>query len=155
MFCYVRWHKWYVCSYTFLLNMNSTIDSPTQDGRRSVSSIEISNSYSASLLQTCTMQTSLPDLPFMNHGDLNLEQTHITLSSAPRASPRTDLQTLRAWESFPDDIHRAIRSATDSAHLSSTPFHIGAYTGGFQHTHYQVLITCIPKYISSTKSIHL
>ncbi|KAF8345189.1 hypothetical protein F5887DRAFT_1061817 [Amanita rubescens] len=74
------------------------------------------------------MQTSFPDLPFTNHGDLNLKPTHSTPSSTPRTYPRTDLQTLRAWESFPDDIHHAIRSATDSAHLSSTPFHIGAFT---------------------------
>ena len=74
------------------------------------------------------MQTSLPDLPFTNHGDLNLRPIH----SAPTTQgsyPRTDLQTLRLWKSFPDDIHCAIRSATAGAHLSSTPFHIRAWTG--------------------------
>lgn len=74
------------------------------------------------------MQTSLPDLPFTNHGDLNLRPIH----SAPTTQgsyPRTDLQTLRLWKSFPDDIHCAIRSATANAHLSSTPFHIRALTG--------------------------
>ena len=73
------------------------------------------------------MQTSLPDLPFI-HGDLSVRPTHSSASSTQPACPRTDLQTLRAWESFPDDIHGAIQSAMASAHLSSTPFHIWALT---------------------------
>jgi hypothetical protein len=77
------------------------------------------------------LETSFPDLPFTNHGDMSLKPsgTHSFAGSTPRASPRTDLQTLRAWETFPDDVHCAIQSATDSTHLSSTSFHISAWTG--------------------------
>lgn len=76
------------------------------------------------------LETSFPDLPFMNHGDMGLKPsgTHSFAGLTPQEYPRTDLQTLRAWEFF-HDIHHAIRSATASAHLSSTPFHIHAWTG--------------------------
>ena len=73
------------------------------------------------------MQTSFPDLPFI-HGDVTVSPIHSNASSIGRAYPKTDLRTLRAWESFPDEIHGAIQSATASAHLSSTPFHIMAFT---------------------------
>jgi hypothetical protein len=73
------------------------------------------------------MQTSLPELPFI-HGNVTVEDTHSSASSTKRAYPRTDLQTLRAWESFPGDIHDAIQSATARAHLSSTSFHIEVLT---------------------------
>jgi hypothetical protein len=74
------------------------------------------------------MQTSFPDLPFTNHGSMGLNPsgTRSFTGSTPRAYPRTDLQTLRPWESFPNDIHHAIQTA--STH-SSTSFHVSAWTG--------------------------
>ena len=77
-----------------------------------------------------TMQTSLPELPFTNYGkaELRPSATHSTAKSTPRTYPRTDLQTLTPWTSFPDDIHQAIQSATARADLSSTPLHIKAWT---------------------------
>jgi hypothetical protein len=76
------------------------------------------------------LETSFPDLPFMNHGDMSLKPsgTHSFAGSTPRAYPRTDLQTLRDWESFPNDVHRAILSATARASAQSTPFRIRAWT---------------------------
>ena len=73
------------------------------------------------------MQTSLPDLPFTNHGNAKLRPSG-THSTAKLAHPRTDLKTLTPWTSFPNDIHQVIQSATAHAHLSSTPFHIDAWT---------------------------
>jgi hypothetical protein len=76
------------------------------------------------------MQTSLPDLPFTNYGKAELRPsgTHSTAKSTPRTYPRTDLQILTPWTSFPNDIHQAIQSATARAHLHSTPFPINAWT---------------------------
>ena len=74
------------------------------------------------------MQTSLPDLPFTNYGKAELRTTHSTGKSTQRTYPRTDLETLTPWTSFPNDIHQAIQSATARAHLPSTPFTIEAST---------------------------
>jgi len=83
--------------------------------------------------QTCTMQfvqTSLPDLPFTNHGNVEFDPsgsgTHTTARLTPRRYPSTNLRTLTLWTSFPNDICRAVQSATTAhPHLSSTPFDIG------------------------------
>jgi hypothetical protein len=76
------------------------------------------------------MQTSLPDLPFTNYGDAVLDASgiHSAAKSSPRTYPRTDLQTLTPWTSFPNDIHQAILSATTHAHLLPTPFDINGWT---------------------------
>jgi hypothetical protein len=78
------------------------------------------------------MQTSLPDLPFTNYGKAELRPScvhiHSYSESTPRTYPRTDLETLTPWTSFPNDIHRAIQSATTRAGLPSTPLHLGGYT---------------------------
>ena len=76
------------------------------------------------------METNLPELPFTNYGKVELRPsaTHSTAKLTPRTYPRTDLQTLTAWTSFPNDIHLAIQSATAHAGLSSTPFYIHAST---------------------------
>ena len=80
--------------------------------------------------QICTMQTSLPDLPFTNYGDTVLDASGIRSASksSPRTYPRTDLQTLTPWTSFPSDIHQAVLSATTHAHLLPTPFDINSWT---------------------------
>lgn len=59
---------------------------------------------------SCTMQTSLPDLPFTNYGkaELRLFGTHSSAKATPRTYPRTDLKTLTLWTSFPNDIHQTI-----------------------------------------------
>jgi hypothetical protein len=90
------------------------------------------------------LETSFPDLPFMNHGNMSLKPsgTHSFAGSTPWAYPRTDLQTLRAWESFPDEIHRAIQSATASSHLSSTSFYVGAWTGSKFVANEEVIRSC-------------
>ena len=76
------------------------------------------------------MQTSLPDLPFTNYGDAVLDASgiHSAAKSGLRTYPRTDLQTLTPWTSFPNDIHQAILSATTHAHLLPTPFDISGWT---------------------------
>ena len=79
------------------------------------------------------MQTSLPDLPFTNYGKAELRSsrvhTHSSSKSTPRTYPRTDLETLTPWTSFPNDIHPAIQSATTRAGLPPTPLHLEGYTG--------------------------
>jgi hypothetical protein len=76
------------------------------------------------------MQTSLPDLPFTNYGKAELcpSGTHSTAKSTRRTYPRTDLNALKPWTSFPNDIHQAIQSATAHATLNSTPFPIDVWT---------------------------
>jgi len=76
------------------------------------------------------MQTSLPDLPFTNYGKAELRPSGICSSakSTPWTYPRTDLETLTPWTSFPNDIHHAIQSATTRAGLPPTPFNIGGNT---------------------------
>ena len=76
-----------------------------------------------------TMQTSLPDLPFPDYGDAVLDPSgiHSSAKSGPPTYPRTDLQTLTPWTSFPNDIHQAILATTD-AQLLPTPFHINCRT---------------------------
>jgi hypothetical protein len=83
-----------------------------------------------SFAQTYTMKTNLPDLPFTNYGKAELRPsgTHSTGKSALWMYPRTDLQTLTPWTSFPNDIHEAIQSATARAHLPPTPFIIDVPT---------------------------
>ena len=74
------------------------------------------------------MQTNLPDLPFTNYGKAELAPfgTHSSAQANPRKFPRTDLEALRHWTSFPNEIDQAIRSATTHANLSSAPFTIDA-----------------------------
>jgi hypothetical protein len=66
----------------------------------------------------------------MNYGDAVLDASgiHSAAKSGPRTCPRTDLQTLTPWTSFPDDIHQAILSATTAADLPPTPFDISGWT---------------------------
>jgi hypothetical protein len=73
------------------------------------------------------MQTSLPELRFTNYGKVELLPYHSSRKPTPRAYPRTDLQTLTPWTSFPNDIHQAIQSATTRANLPPTPFDISNY----------------------------
>ena len=77
--------------------------------------------------QTCTMQTRLPNLPFMNHGTAEFDPVgaHSASTPTPQRFPRTDLRTLRLWASFSTDIHEAI---TARPNLPSTPFYIGPWT---------------------------
>ena len=71
------------------------------------------------------MITSFPDLPFTDYGDALLDPDfHSTAKSTPQAYPKTDLDILRPWSSFPIDIHEAIKSSTKSANLSPAPFPI-------------------------------
>ena len=72
------------------------------------------------------MQTSLPDLPFTTYADAELKPgaLHSSAYSTPRSYPRTDLQTLSPWTSFPNDIHEAIQSAIARTHLPVAPFSI-------------------------------
>jgi hypothetical protein len=83
------------------------------------------------LRQTCTMKTNLPDLPFTNYAkaELNPFGTHSSAKSGARnLYPKTDLKTFTHWASFPEDIHRAVQSATTRANLPSTPFIVEAPT---------------------------
>ena len=75
------------------------------------------------------MQTSLPDLPFTGYGQAQLCPfgTHSASKSTPWKYPRTDLNSLVLWNSFPDDIHRAVQSATARVNLDSIPIHIDAW----------------------------
>jgi hypothetical protein len=70
------------------------------------------------------MQTSLPDLPFTTYGDAEFDPTapHSVSQSKPRTYPRTDLQTLMPWTSFPNEIDQRIRSATTLSRLTHTTF---------------------------------
>jgi hypothetical protein len=77
------------------------------------------------------LETSLPDLPFMDYGEAQLRPfgtRSASKSSTPRPYPRTDLKTLMPWNSFPGDIHQAIQFATARVNLDSTPFHVTAWT---------------------------
>ena len=76
------------------------------------------------------MQTSFPDLPFTNYGDavLHTSGIHSAARSCPRTYPRTDLQTIKPWTNFLEDIHQAILSATAHAQLPHTPFGINGAT---------------------------
>jgi hypothetical protein len=72
------------------------------------------------------MQTTLPDLPFINYGQAVLNPGfHSSTKTTPRTYLRTDLTTLSSWTSFPNDIHQVIQSATNRANLSSAPFTVG------------------------------
>jgi hypothetical protein len=72
------------------------------------------------------METSLPDLPFVNYGTAELEPygSHSAVTASPRACPRTDLETFTPWTSFLSDIDQAVQSATRLANLPQTPFAI-------------------------------
>ncbi|KIM90450.1 hypothetical protein PILCRDRAFT_59694 [Piloderma croceum F 1598] len=76
------------------------------------------------------MKTNLPDFPFTNYAkaELNPFGTHSSAKSSARKYPRTDLKTFTHWASFPEDIHRAVQSATTRANLHSTPFTVEAPT---------------------------
>jgi hypothetical protein len=72
------------------------------------------------------MMTSFPDLPYTGYEDalLNPDDFHSTAKSTPRTYPRTDLDILRPWSSFPIEIHDAIQSSTRNANVSPEPFPI-------------------------------
>ena len=74
------------------------------------------------------MITSFPDLPFTDYGDALLNPAFRSAAkstdSTPQAYPRTDLDILTPWISFPTDIHEAIQSSTKRANLSPAPFPI-------------------------------
>jgi hypothetical protein len=72
------------------------------------------------------METSLPDLPFVNYGkaELNPAGHHSAVQTSPRAYPRTDLETFTPWTSFLGNVDQAIRYAVDVANLPDTPFAI-------------------------------
>lgn len=76
------------------------------------------------------MQTSFPNLPYMNYGDAVLDPSgiHSAAKAGPRTYPRTDLQTLEPWTDFPKDVHEVIMSATTRARLPFTSFHIDGAT---------------------------
>ncbi|KAF8334413.1 hypothetical protein F5887DRAFT_1256654 [Amanita rubescens] len=75
------------------------------------------------------MQTSLPDLPFAGRGGIELDPSGFrSPAKSLRTHPRTDLQTLTPWISFPNDVHQAIQSATSRVDSPSTPFDIGGLT---------------------------
>ena len=75
------------------------------------------------------MQTSLPDLPFAGRGGIELHPSGFrSPAKLLRTHPRTDLQALTPWISFPDDVHQAIQSATTRADSPSIPFDIGGLT---------------------------
>ncbi|KAH9978169.1 hypothetical protein BGW80DRAFT_1435771 [Lactifluus volemus] len=75
------------------------------------------------------MKTSLPDLPFTNYAKAELNPfAHSSAKSGARTYPRTDLKTFAHWASFPEDIHRAVQSATTRANLPSIPFTVEAPT---------------------------
>lgn len=72
------------------------------------------------------MQTSFPDLPFRDYGEALLHPDfHSATEATPRACLSTDLETLIHWDAFPVEIHNAIQSAAQRAHLSSVPFSLG------------------------------
>ncbi|KAF8233400.1 hypothetical protein L208DRAFT_1267056, partial [Tricholoma matsutake] len=64
------------------------------------------------------------------YGDAVLDASgiHSAGKSGPRKHPRTDLQTLTPWTSFPNDIHQAILATTHAHLLPTTPFHINSRT---------------------------
>ncbi|KAF8890025.1 hypothetical protein CPB84DRAFT_1785218 [Gymnopilus junonius] len=59
------------------------------------------------------MNTSLPDLPFVSHGNamLGTSCTHSAAKVTPEAHPRTDLDTFLPWTSFADEIHNSVQVA--------------------------------------------
>jgi hypothetical protein len=76
-----------------------------------------------------SMTTSLPDLPFPNYGNIELEPGgfHSNVRTSCWTYPRTDLATMIPWTTFPGDVHQAIVSATARAGLAPTPFPISAW----------------------------
>jgi hypothetical protein len=74
------------------------------------------------------MQTNLPDLPFPNYGDVVLAGLHSAVRESRRTYPRTDLAALTHWDSFGNDIHAAIQSATTHKSLIHSAFRIAAWT---------------------------
>ena len=87
-------------------------------------------SYLILILDFHAMRASLPDLPFMNYGRAELRPSFVPSSSQknPRSHPKTDLETLTPWTSFPDDIHHAVQSATTRAGLPPAPLDVRGYT---------------------------
>lgn len=72
------------------------------------------------------MQTHLPDLPYVNYGKAVPDSLHSSARANPRAHPRTDLEELVHWDSFPDEIHGAIQTASHD--LTSEAFDIPGFT---------------------------
>jgi hypothetical protein len=74
------------------------------------------------------METSLPDLPYVQHGNAVLiAGFHSAVKTSPPTYPKTDLETFTPWTSFLDDVHQAIQSAAAAANLPPI-FTVG--TGG-------------------------
>jgi hypothetical protein len=66
------------------------------------------------------MLVTLPELAFTTYGDAVLDPNgpRSSARSTPRRYPRTDLQVLTPWTSFPTDIHQAIQAAAARSHLA-------------------------------------
>ena len=75
-------------------------------------------------MQTCL----LPDLPYINYGKALPSPPCSSAKANSRTYPRTYLDTLIHWDSFPNDVHNAIHSAMTQLDLSSEPFHIRGLT---------------------------
>jgi len=71
------------------------------------------------------METRLPRLKFSNYAKALLAPTNSTWKSSPRSHPRTDLDNLVPWDTFPTDINTAIESAMKRHGSSSDSFSIG------------------------------
>jgi hypothetical protein len=70
---------------------------------------------------------NLPDLPFP-YGDAVCDSMHSTVRAVPHTYPRTNLNSLTHWDSFPDEIHNAIRSATTRKSLTCAAFNVSGWT---------------------------
>jgi len=70
------------------------------------------------------MQSSLPNLPYINYGDLEPDFFRSSIKTSPRAYPRTDLATLTHWTSFIDEVDQAINSAANLVNAPLTTFKI-------------------------------
>jgi len=70
------------------------------------------------------METCLPQLKFSNYAKALLAPTNSTWKSSSRSHPRTDLDNLVPWDTFPTDINTAIESAMKHHGSSSDSFSI-------------------------------
>ncbi len=74
------------------------------------------------------MQTRLPRLPYENYGKAFPDSICSSARTNSQSHPRTDLEELVHWDSFPADIHKAILSAMTSLNLMYEPFNIYGLT---------------------------
>ena len=74
------------------------------------------------------MQTGLPRLPYVNYGKAIPDLIRSSASANPRSHPRTDLKELVCWDSFPNEVHKAILSAMTSHGLTTKAFDIDGLT---------------------------